>query len=281
MEKKERIGEIGRTMATIRRAARDRRAARRLLSRTWRLSSLEESMFGARMPDAAVLVHDSGWRPESIGLSCRRCGTTLARFESDQNGCAHCRQAPLLHRATVRLGPYAPPLSQWAPAIKSRAWRSMGLELGRLLGHQVMKAALDERSARPDCIVSVPVHWLRRLGRGIDHGALLAEAAGEVLGIRRIAALRATLARRQARGARSARQRNGGRFVPTRRCAEVEGLRVLLVDDVRTTGTTVAEAAEVLLRHGAAEVIVAVCAVADPPSRRSLQPVVARSLWTT
>jgi len=252
------------------RAARARRSERRRARDALRLSGLEESLFGSAMPDAASLVLASGWSPEAIEASCPRCGVTLAPFESSARGCGSCRGRPQVHRSTIRLGPYAPPLSQWAPAVKSRAWRTMGAALGARLGARVIEGIAAGRCEAPEAVVPVPLHWLRRLFRGIDHTRLLAEEASRTLRVPCTAALRARLSPRQAGSGGSGRRGNDGRFTAARAAGELAGRHVLLVDDVLTTGTTVTEAARVLRDAGVASITVAVCAVSDPPSRRGL-----------
>lgn len=176
----------------------------------------------------------------------------------------------LTHHGTIRLGRYAPPLSQWVPAVKQRLWKSMGITLGRELGEQVAEAVAAERIPPPEVVVSIPIHWTRRLLRGIDHSAMLAEEIARIVGVSRSTPLKATIALRQTGSSRDARVGNSDRFLPTRAAAEISGKHVLLVDDVRTTGSTSRAAARALLACGARSMTLAVCAVVDPPRRNSI-----------
>ncbi|MDA8018070.1 MAG: hypothetical protein MPN21_11545 [Thermoanaerobaculia bacterium] len=105
-----------------------------------------------------------------------------------------------------------------------------------------------------DSVVPVPLHWRRRFHRGYDQAALLASALARRLErpvsnvLRRV---RATPA--QSLHDRSQRRRNlaGAFLVRTRAQALVRGRKILLVDDVITTGATMEEAARELRRSGA------------------------------
>jgi len=127
------------------------------------------------------------------------------------------------------------------------------VELAHPLGSLLARGALPWRQS-VDVVVPVPLHWRRRWDRGYDQSALLAGRVGRVLelpvGWRMLRRTRHTP--RQADLSRSERLRNvQGAFVAGSACA---GLRILLLDDVRTTGATSFEAAAALRRAGAAEI---------------------------
>jgi predicted amidophosphoribosyltransferase len=271
------VRPIARVMRELRAAWRSRQQSdrRKLAART--LAWLEQSVLGHRMPSPTALLRDAEWEPESIGASCWRCGVTRVPFESVDEGCAECRGRKLAPTGVelcgvVRLGRYAPPLSQWAPAIKQRAWREMGVVLGQKLGHQVAEAIESGRITRPEVIVPIPVHWLRRLSRGIDHTEVLATEIARTTGIPLARALSARLAHRQTGAGSSERRGNRGRYLGNRKALPRAATSALLVDDVRTTGATTVEAARALRSVGIRHVVLAVCAVADPPRRNALRP---------
>lgn len=250
------------------------RRAERARKRATILNWLEHSVFGYRMPPASGLISEAEWSRDALDAFCWRCGVTRAPFEDLEHGCAECRDRRLAPRGVavrgvVRLGRYAPPLSQWIPAIKQRAWRDMGLAMGRELGHQVAEAIAAGRIVRPEVVVPVPVHWTRRLLRGIDHTSTIADEVARTIGVPTAHPLRARLAGRQTGATRDGRMTNRDRYLLRRGELSAGCTEVLVVDDVRTTGGTTLEAIRALRALGVKGASVAVCAVADPPRRNS------------
>jgi ComF family protein len=126
-------------------------------------------------------------------------------------------------------------------------------ELGGILG-SVMVEGASHWARRVDAVVPVPLHWRRRRARGYDQAALLARPVAISLGVpallRGLRRLRNTPS--QVDLPHAERQRNvAGAFAPWR----LRGVRrVLLVDDVRTTGATLRAASDALKAGGVSEV---------------------------
>jgi ComF family protein len=126
-------------------------------------------------------------------------------------------------------------------------------DLADALG-SLMAEAAGRWSGRVDGVVPVPLHWRRRRSRGYDQAALLAKPIAKSLvvpallrGLRRV---RHTPS--QVDLPYHARQRNvAGAFAPARLG---RARRVLLVDDVRTTGATLNAASRALFMGGVDEV---------------------------
>jgi ComF family protein len=142
------------------------------------------------------------------------------------------------------------------------------LDLAPMMGRWLANAG-RELLADADALVPVPLHWRRRWARRFNQSAVLAAAVSAASGVPLAAgALKRVKATAQQVGlSRSERAANvAGAFrVPPDGKAAVVGRRLVLVDDVLTSGATIEGSARALLRAGAANVDVLVFArVADP-----------------
>lgn len=130
------------------------------------------------------------------------------------------------------------------------------------------------RQQRFDLVTATPMHWRRRWQRGFNQAELLANEVSRRTGIKT-----ARLVRRrkstppQAGLTRAARRTNVAGAFELAPGVDVRGLRVLLVDDVLTTGATASACAAVLKRAGAKYVAVLTLARADRrPTGGSAEP---------
>jgi len=118
--------------------------------------------------------------------------------------------------------------------------------------------------AEADVLAPVPLHWRRLLTRRYNQAALLTQGLARQSGLPAVPDLlerrRATAS--QGRKSRNQRRRNvSGAFrVKPKHQGFIKGQRVLLIDDVLTTGATLEACARTLLRAGAAQVEVLVLA---------------------
>jgi ComF family protein len=142
------------------------------------------------------------------------------------------------------------------------------LDLAPMMGRWISNAG-RELLAETDALVPVPLHWRRQWARRFNQSAMLAAAVAKETGVPiAFGALKRIKATAQQVGlSQTERATNiqGAFKVPEDGKAAVAGRRLVLVDDVLTSGATVEGCARALLRSGAANVDVLVFArVADP-----------------
>ncbi len=137
------------------------------------------------------------------------------------------------------------------------------MAIGRLLAQRFCDVLT---AIKLDVVVPVPMHWTRRLVRGTNSpevmGQFIARQLGFDFGPRALRRQRRT--RKLAELSREERKRTMRNAFSIARGCNFEAARVLLVDDVLTTGTTCDVAARALKAGGAAEVTVLVAARAHP-----------------
>lgn len=135
----------------------------------------------------------------------------------------------------------------------------------------------DDLVAKADLIAPVPLHWTRRLRRGANQAAVLARAICQRSGRQQAFAPR-LLVRHRKTGSqdgkdRAARQANvAGAFALGPRPLNLEGQRILLIDDVYTTGATLDEAARVCVAAGASRIDILVLALVIGDERPYISP---------
>jgi competence protein ComFC len=135
--------------------------------------------------------------------------------------------------------------------------------LRHLVGAWLNSAFEDERprGVSFDVLVPVPLHSARERERGFNQATLLAEIVGKIRSIPCKAVLERTrYTTTQTAFDRAERMENLHDAFRLRKMMDVRGLRVLLVDDVLTTGATLSECARVLKKAGASVVFAATAA---------------------
>ena len=131
---------------------------------------------------------------------------------------------------------------------------------GRLLAMKLLREYPDGF----DVLTWVPISRLRKLRRGYDQVELLAKAVGRELGMEPVPTLKKIRNNPPQSGivGQAKRRANVLGIYRMAENVQVEGKRILLLDDILTTGATAGECARVLLTAGAAEVHCAVIAAA-------------------
>ncbi len=209
------------------------------------------------------------------GPSCPACGLTLDQTLDLAHGregrCGACVVHPRPWKRLYVFGRYAEPLRGLILYYKFK----QGLGLGRLLQDLLAGACREMADAPPDLLVPVPLHWRRLVWRGYNQSLELARFLGRFLD--RPVQSRALARVRRTRPQLSLERamRRGNILGAFRAEADlVAGRRVLLVDDILTTGSTAEECARMLAAAGAVRVDVAVLArtTGDPRADGRNQP---------
>lgn len=199
---------------------------------------------------------------------CVLCQRILGREESDL--CGACRRDLPQPETGGRRLRY---VDRWAAALyyegtvrqsllryKFRGKRIYSGAYGRLLAARILRALPEDW----DCVAYVPVGRKRLRRRGYDQTRLLAEAAARELGMEAERLLDKTRDNPAQSGIRDRAARLANVSGVYRVSADVKGKRVLLIDDILTTGATVSECARVLKTAGAENVYVAALACGRP-----------------
>jgi len=183
--------------------------------------------------------------------ACQCCAEPLPKM----GVCGQClQQSPAFDYAWAAFT-YAPPVDTLLRGLKFH----QRLSVARLLG-QMMAKQIEHDHTLPELILPVPLHRARLRERGFNQAQMLAQEISSHLNIPMALDVcqRSVSTQAQAGMDKAARKRNlTGAFTLNR---PVGAERVVLVDDVMTTGSTLNVLASLLKRAGVKEVGVWVCA---------------------
>jgi ComF family protein len=198
--------------------------------------------------------------PLSAEFFCVTCRTPFQNaFPLDSHGrCALCRSGLRGFDAAYCFGSYEGVLRELIHLYKYGRIKTLAKPLGDLLAQALPR---DERF---DAIVPVPLHWRRQWQRGFNQSELLARGTARRSGVPAVNALRRKKSTATQAGlSNTGRRRNVTGAFDCKRTSLVEGRRILLIDDVMTTGSTAASCALALKRAGAGRVALLTVARVD------------------
>ncbi len=198
----------------------------------------------------------SSLSPDPINR-CERCGAEAGPFASTTSGCTHCRNRNLKFRSVVCLSMYE---GNMRKALLSAKWSFSAVPM-KSLARLLVSARFEElKDLNVDRVIPIPQHWRQRLVRNFNPAIVIAEEVAGRLGVPCDIHLlkRAQRTRPQKRVSVQQRFENQKGTLSIRDPPLVKRERILLIDDVLTTGATCSEAASLLRRAGAAECHVAV-----------------------
>ncbi len=201
---------------------------------------------------------------------CVLCRSLLTGEETDF--CAGCQQnGPECEKSRFRFSFLAGWTAVWYYKDKVRGSilrykfygrRHYAPAYGRRLAMKLQKEGMDSF----DILTFVPIAPLRKLTRGYDQVELLANAVGAELGVTPVRTLRKIRNTPPQSGIKDPARRRAnvlGAYAAVSP-QQLRGRKILLLDDIITTGATASECARVLLTAGAKEVYCAALAVKNP-----------------
>ncbi len=191
---------------------------------------------------------------------CILCRRLLSGEETDL--CSACRdEVPAYHKSKTipqfldsfaAVWYYEDSVRESLLRFKFRGARSYGEVYGRLVAMKLLETVEGDF----DLLTWIPVSPLRKLRRGYDQVELIAKAVGAELGVEPVPTLKKIRHNRpQSRISDAAKRR--ANVLGAYRVMDpevVSGKRIVLLDDILTTGATMSEAARMLKTAGAKEV---------------------------
>jgi ComF family protein len=189
--------------------------------------------------------------PLDADYFCAVCNTPFANdFPLDEHGvCAACRSGLRGFDHAASFGMYEGSLRGLIHLFKYSGMKPLARPLA---GYLERTLSVDERF---DAIVPVPLYWRKRWDRGFNQADLLARHVAKRRGIPVWNALRRKRPTDTQAGLTSAgRRRNVQGAFAVNKNAPLAGKKILLIDDVMTTGATASACASALKRGGARSV---------------------------
>ncbi len=183
---------------------------------------------------------------------CHKCGHPFD-FLEERNGQLLCGRCLKTKRSIFRLSRSAFVYDDASKGLILGFKFHDQTENARLLAQMMYVAGSDIFAAGIDVIMPVPLHYTRLLKRRYNQSALLANELSKLSGVKvdNLSLVRHQKTRPQVELSGLERQRNVRNVFSLKNQAAVKGKRVLLIDDVLTTGATLRECAKALRQSGA------------------------------
>ena len=189
---------------------------------------------------------------------CVKCGASVQSNNPFGDRCRLCQPLDLRFGKCVAIGDYRGHLRDVIIQTKRIHDEVAAMQLGRLLFTQI------ERFDLADCdwVVPVPTHWYRRFKRGFHTSSVIADGICRAGGLRKRSNLLSCrrLTRKQGTLLTPGRFKNVRNAFSIRFESRIKEKKILIVDDVMTSGATASEIARILIKAGAASANVAVAA---------------------
>ncbi len=187
------------------------------------------------------------------GTLCPGCGAPL---DGALELCSQCLEMPRRHwKGAVSVMFYRDAGREMMHRFKFQKHPELALPFGRLAAEALRRAAFPV-----ELVVPIPLHWTRLFSRPYNQAELVARVLCGEMALPMVRALRRSRkGKHQAELSRSKRMQNPRGLFRVSRPDAIRGKRILLLDDVMTTGATLQAAALALKRAGAGEIYVLTC----------------------
>ena len=183
-------------------------------------------------------------RKRSMYGQCKRCSS----FGVYSDACRNCREWPAYYRGNIAIWPYQGAYKQ---VIKEFKFHNMPW-LADALAQEVLLYLPEGYGL----LVPVPLHANRLQERSFNQSELLVRSLSRMSGMPwQNCLIRVRDTPHQTGLGRAERLQNLHNAFDLRKGATVQGKKIILIDDVFTTGTTLLSCARVLHQHGAKEIV--------------------------
>ncbi|MFH1745655.1 MAG: double zinc ribbon domain-containing protein [Planctomycetota bacterium] len=236
--------------------------------------ALPRALCDAFLPQTCVICGE--WIATGTGSACRgcrqelreitrrsycpRCGRSMPATAIKERHCARCRTERFWNIAGLaRIGAYESPLRQLGARLKYHGRARNANFAARLLARALRKKAW---LCEVEALVPVPMHWLRRQQRPVEHTDLLTTALGRGLDLpvwRVVRRVKYTPSQTQVTSQARRFANIDGCFACAGGVSEqLKGRCVCIIDNLLASGATICEVSKVLRRAGARRIYAAV-----------------------
>ncbi|MCY2984603.1 MAG: phosphoribosyltransferase family protein [Planctomycetota bacterium] len=196
-------------------------------------------------------------------VSCLRCsaplpGAGFTKSDATKKKCYYCERRKWAFRKAYCYTAYSGAAARVARKIKQPSCEPLAIELGNRVG--LWLRTLEHFDAKQyDFVVPIPQHWIRRVMVRYNQAEVLAENVARELEIpvRRNWLYRTRLTDKQGTKTIVERRTSVTNSFGCKRAGELKSAKILIVDDIVTSGATAHEAAAALRKSGAAQVDIA------------------------
>jgi ComF family protein len=220
---------------------------------------LFQDFFALFFPNYCLGCNDGLVKGEDI--LCTRCLAELPKldyYQTDDNPIVNrfIGRVPMKHGWALFKFQKEGIVQNLLHQLKYNNHPEVGIKLGKILSMNLVKNGFEREF---DLLIPVPLHRNRRRKRGYNQSAMIAKGIEEVLHVpfNDSIMIRAAATNTQTKKSKIERWENVSNAFQLASPLLVSGKRILLVDDVITTGATIEACAKRLLEAGAAEVSIA------------------------